>query len=332
MLLTGDGWAAGSISGGCLEGDLVQSAFDRTEHGPALVTYDATADEDILWGFGLGCNGMVKVFLERMPPDGGALAQIEDAFLRRSPLILTVGDFVQEILPPRSLVVCGAGHDAIPLVDSAKALGWRVTVVDPRPSYANRARFSAADEVLASSAADAISHLDLDPETAVVIMAHHYLNDLASLRETILSAAGYVGLLGPARRTQKLIDDLRSEGVLPTVAQLARLRAPIGLDLGSDGPDEIALAVVAEIQAFFRGRSGGPLTARYRADVESIPEAPPLAGGSFPSSCDGMYMPGGGGRAAMGGSPEPSDIRDLAEGRAPSGPRVSEGAPCGRSR
>lgn len=301
MLLTESGWAAGSISGGCLEGDVLRTAWERTEHGPALVTYDSTADEDIVWGFGLGCNGVVQVLFERLPEDGGPLAHLalakpgflmtylgsgprlgEHRWLPEDPrldggvgLVEVDGEpiLVEAVLPPRPLLIFGAGHDARPLVDAAKAVGFRVTVVDGRAAYARPERFPSADEVRYLAPRDTAS-LAVDERTAVVVMTHGYLNDLAILRAILPSSAGYVGLLGPARRAERLLSDLRDEGVVPTEAQLARLCAPVGLDLGAEGPHEIAVAVVAEILAFFRDRSGGMLRESAEPLHAPTPESP----------------------------------------------------------
>lgn len=287
MLLTESGWAAGSISGGCLEGDVVRTAWERTANGPVLVTYDSTAEEDIVWGFGLGCNGVVQVLFERLPADGGPLAFLafgepgvlathlgegprlgEHRWIPDHPLLEKGGIAMAEengepvlleaILPPRPLFIFGAGHDAAPLVDAAKAVGLHVTVVDGRSAYARPERFPNADAVLHLAPADAAS-LTVDVRTAVVVMTHGYLNDLAILRALLPSAAAYIGLLGPRRRADRLLSELRDEGVVPTEAQLARLCAPVGLDLGAEGPHEIAVAIVAELLAFFRQRMGGML-------------------------------------------------------------------------
>jgi xanthine/CO dehydrogenase XdhC/CoxF family maturation factor len=300
MLLTEDGWAAGSISGGCLEGDVVRTAWERTAGGPVIVTYDSTADEDIVWGFGLGCNGVVQVLFERLAADGGPLAYYEAGqpgllvthlgsrlgerhWIAEPPVGLKdfegcvlskLGEeaiLLEAVLPPRPLVVFGAGHDAVPLVVAAKAVGMHVTVVDGRAAYAQSERFPAADAVRHLAPRDAVPNLTLDPRTAAVVMTHGYLNDLAILRDLLPSPVGYVGLLGPRRRADRLLNELRDEGYVPTERDLDRLHAPIGLDLGAEGPDEIAVAVVAEILAFFRKRAGGML--RHSEE----PLHPPLA-------------------------------------------------------
>jgi len=286
MLITRQEWMAGSISGGCLEGDVLQTAWRRTENGPAIATYDASADEDIVWGFGLGCNGIVRVLLERIPPDGGVLAYLEGLLHRREPGVLAtvvsegprLGErwclpwtedtircrlvqegedavLIEAFAPSSPLTVFGGGHDVIPVTRFAKALGWHVTVVDPR--HAHPERFPDADIVVAET--------EVFPGGAAVVMTHNYLRDRDILRALLGGNAGYIGLLGPRRRAERILNDLRDDGFVPNEEQLARLHAPIGLDLGADGPDEIALAIVAEIQAFFARRSGGSLRGRTDA-------------------------------------------------------------------
>jgi len=284
MLLSRNSWLAGSISGGCLEGDVVRTAWEKTENGPALVTYDATSDEDIVWGFGLGCNGVVQVLLERLPADGGPIRLLKECHESRRPCVLATvvsegssfgahfkfneevgriewreidGQLVllEPILPPRSVTIFGAGHDAVPLVLASKALGWHVTVIDWRPAYARVDRFPSAD-ALHLLRPEATGSLSFDSGSAIVVMTHNYLSDQEILRHVLTSPAGYVGLLGPRRRTDRLLSELGSE---IRASDLQKLRSPIGLDIGADEPDEIALAIVAEIQAFFTGREAKPL-------------------------------------------------------------------------
>lgn len=271
MLLTRDGWIAGSISGGCIESDLVQTAFDRTAEGATVVTYDATSPDDVLLGFGLGCNGAVDVLMHRLPADGGPLAFIERVIERRIPGSLTLfpdggwrGELEghdpatdrgpqpilsERIVPSPALVVFGAGHDAVPLVRIAKEIGWHVVVVDGRSAYAHADRFPQADRVVVSSPSIPLA---IERGASVVLMTHSFSHDAAILRW--LPREGYVGVLGPIHRTRRLLDEIGLSG--------DDLYAPVGLDLGAEGPDEIALAIVAEILAVQNGRVGGHLKGR----------------------------------------------------------------------
>jgi xanthine dehydrogenase accessory factor len=145
--------------------------------------------------------------------------------------------FVEVVTPPRALLVFGGGPDVPALVQVAKLVGWHVTVVDGR----------AADPLPPA--------LELDPDAAGVIMTHNFDRDRALLERLLPSALGYLGLLGPRARTQALLARLT---MAPTAAHLARLHAPVGLDIGAEGAQQIAVAIVAEIQAFFAGRPAGP--------------------------------------------------------------------------
>jgi xanthine/CO dehydrogenase XdhC/CoxF family maturation factor len=171
--------------------------------------------------------------------------------------------FLEVLTPPLSLVLCGAGADALPLVRIANELGWRVTVADHRPAYANPARFPGADDVIAARPEHLREHLTLDLRTAVVVMTHNYGLDSALLSLLSQTPVAYLGLLGSARREADPEKFARIEETI---------HAPIGLDLGAATPEEIALSVVAEIKAVTTGRSGASLRTR-RVQPSSASEA-----------------------------------------------------------
>lgn len=171
-----------------------------------------------------------------------------------------VGVCVEVVTPPIGLVVCGGGPDVVPMVTIAKALGWHVTVYHARP--AGRSRFPAADLVVFGPPTDVVNRTRLTTDGAAVVMSHNYEDDRGFLRALLPSPAGYVGALGPRRRTDSLLNELADEGFTPTAAQLGRLHAPVGLDLGAITPEEIALSVVAEVRAVLAGREGGSLRTR----------------------------------------------------------------------
>ena len=159
--------------------------------------------------------------------------------------------FVSRVMPPRQLLLIGAGPDAVPVVDLAASLGWRVTVADHRPAYAAASKFPRARRVVLSAPDELPQHLDLAAFDAAVIMTHHFATDLAALTTLAVSPLPYVGLLGPAARRRQLLADL---GPTAAASYGSRLHAPVGLDLGGRDPASIALAIVAEIQAFFHGK------------------------------------------------------------------------------
>ncbi len=170
-----------------------------------------------------------------------------------------------ELIPlPVILVIFGAGPDAVPLVRFAGGLGWKVMVIDKRPAYARPDRFPEADAVILCEPSDLSRHLSITSRTVVVIMSHHFETDLNFLKQVIVSESQYIGLLGPRAKAELLLQHLRDDGIVLTAEQMARIHSPVGLDLGAETPEEIALAVVSEIQAvrygypagFLRDRSG----------------------------------------------------------------------------
>jgi len=157
-----------------------------------------------------------------------------------------------------TLLVVGAGHVAMPLAELARPLGFRTVVVDGRPRLLTRERFPTADELVVGIPSEVVQGAALRPSTALVLVAHDYKYDLPVLRHALGTPVGYVGLLGSRRRGAAIVDRLREDGV--PEEQLARLRVPIGLDLGARTAPEIALAVLAEVIAARYGGSGRPLS------------------------------------------------------------------------
>ena len=324
MLIVDGRWVAGSISGGCLEDDVVLRARDAIAKNEATVAvYDTTHDDDIVFGVGLGCKGIVTLLIEplkqggpvdfvafaktcleaRKPglvatvvrtegsigasagmrvamSDAGRHSDIADSALEtqianalealdEGTALVTLRTangnalvFLERIEPAIPLVVFGAGHDAMPVVRLAKELGWHVTLVDHRPAYGNRERFPDADAIVLGSPREAAPRVTLDSDTVALVMTHNYLRDMEWVRTLLPSPARYVGLLGPRKRTDSLLADLKEKGFEPSPEQLARLYAPVGLDIGSEGPAEVAMSILAEIQAVLTDHNGGHLRAR----------------------------------------------------------------------
>jgi len=165
--------------------------------------------------------------------------------------------FVEVHMPPPTLLIVGAGHVAMPLVSLAKTLGFRTVVVDGRPRLATRERFPEADELVVGIPSELARRVALSPSSAVVLVAHDYKYDLPVLRHVLSGPAGYVGMLGSRRRGEAILKLLREEGM--PEERLARLRVPIGLDLGARSASEIALAILAEVVAGRYGGTGRPL-------------------------------------------------------------------------
>lgn len=292
LLVPEQGHPTGLISGGCLEEEAARLAREALRlDAPVLVTVDHSVEGDELWGMGLGCRGVIDLLAEppamaaetldalRAAQEGRATylltgldgerrsltEQEADALGERAVMAVAhgrptvIGESVLDpILPPLHLVVCGAGPDAGPLVAAGLRLGWRVSVVDPRRSLLRAERFPGA--VLHDvEPADAAAVVGAGEWTAVVLMSHDYLRDAAFLGGFVGRGVRYLGVLGPRDRTDRLVSELP---VPPTDADLAALHAPAGLDVGADGAEEVATAIVAEILATLRGRAGAPLRDR----------------------------------------------------------------------
>lgn len=162
--------------------------------------------------------------------------------------------------PPRTLVIFGATHVAMPLVSLGAVMGLRTVVVDGRDHFATRDRFPDADEIVVGMPSEIAGRLPLGRQSIVVLLSHDYKYDLPVLQAVLASEAAYVGVLGSRRRGRALLDFLAGEGVPDE--QLARVRIPVGLDIGGTTPQEIALSVLAEAVAVQHGRTGGPMRDR----------------------------------------------------------------------
>jgi xanthine/CO dehydrogenase XdhC/CoxF family maturation factor len=167
--------------------------------------------------------------------------------------------FIEYIQPPISLVVVGAGNDAIPLMQMAAILGWEVKVVDGRNTHAKTDRFINACQVLVSKPEAVLSQIAIDKRTCFVLMTHNYPYDMKMLKALLDTNVTYIGLLGPKKKLHKMLEEYKQEGLHITDEQLARIYGPIGLEIGAETAEEIAASIIAEIQAVFTGKSGGML-------------------------------------------------------------------------
>ena len=327
MLLTEGGEVIGTISGGCLETDLLDKAKCVFSSGePTLVTYDSTSSDDIVWGFALGCTGIVHVLLERLPQSGkldpfDALAQCLDyrkdcvcatlfrvtggwkspigsrLFLYNNDMFAsdivdidlvkalhnscksvkaagessvegyrlpagTAEAFIEVMRPPTSLLIFGAGVDAIPLARFAKDLGWHVTLVDGREAFLQTTRFPCADRLVLAHPNEILSRMSPNDHDVAVVMTHNYNHDLQIVKNLLPSPLRYIGLLGPKSKGEMLLRQLQTDGCTMTEEDNARLYCPAGIDIGAETPEEIALAILTEIQAVLTEHTAGFLRQR----------------------------------------------------------------------
>lgn len=343
MLVCEDGTSTGTISAGCLEADVIEHAKSVIKSGAArLVKYDtASTTDEMAWGLGLGCNGVVRVLVEPLAPkslyiealrrsyeaDAGAspmtVATVFDSITSGSHHALSGSDsaavhvkigarlfidedgeagrenlndeivsvmegdirptaraqstgtrmydvaggslevFVETLLPPVQLVIFGAGHDALPIVELARGLGWQTEVVDPQERPITSSRFAIADRVTLAPPELAGSRVTVTPRTLTLLMSHNYSNDLELMKYLLASPAQYIGVMGPRKRTERMLSELAAkEETSFEEMDLSRLYSPVGLDIGANAPAEIALSIVAELRAVLDGRSGGMLRDR----------------------------------------------------------------------
>ena len=324
LLVPDEGASVGNLSGGCLEGEVEGLGRGVMASGESsLALYDLTADDEVIWGWGLGCNGAIEVFVEPAERAAEIADTLRDAIeneravaiatvLTSSSQTVSVGArllvrpnedrrgstgvtalddelevrareallsgrtkavtvavsgyevraFIESVLPPLRLLVCGAGHDAIPVVKLASELGWRTVVVDDRGEFLDRARFPGAGELVEAQPLEAAAKAGSDRRCYALVMSHNYVRDRDYLKSFLASDVSYIGMLGPQPRTERLLADLATEGIEPSSDRLSVIHGPAGLDLGSEGPEEIAVAVVAEILAVARAREGGYLRDR----------------------------------------------------------------------
>ena len=308
LLAVPDGRTAGTISGGCLEADLLRKAQWRVREGAAMQRYDTGFDDDAEVPFGLGCGGVVDLLLERcdtpearavldalraslegeyravvtqLPEGGRTFARV---VLDRGGDVLFASEvlstdrivglraavqqgsgevcadaalFIEHMEPAQRMLLCGAGEDDRPVARFAAELGWTVVVADGRPQQARAERFPEAQSVFVTRSIEAVAPQRAD---AVVIMTHSFEQDRCFLTELLAlplqRQPGYIGLLGARHRSALLLQHAAEANGLQLADAVDRVHAPIGLELGGEGPESIALAIVAEVQqAIAAGRT-----------------------------------------------------------------------------
>jgi xanthine/CO dehydrogenase XdhC/CoxF family maturation factor len=316
LLVGAEGGYAGSISGGCLEAEVVRKAAWMVREGARVERYSTMFDDTAEIPFGLGCGGVVDVLVEPAEtaecaayveamekslggnefavvtwlPEGGrrlaravfgadggvvfasaglSAAEIASVRVTNVETGTSVGDarvFVERVNAPQRLYVLGAGDDALPLVRMAALLGWNVRVADGRAQMARTERFPEAERVVA---AGDVAALGVGARDAAVVMSHSYEQDRGYLTGLLREGFdGFIGLLGAAHRSSLLVSEAATALGLGVAECCARIHAPVGLDLGGDGAEAIALAVVAQVQAWAQGRPdvGRMLTAEFVAE------------------------------------------------------------------
>lgn len=300
LLIEADGTLLGNVSGGCLEADLRERAMNVLREGSTgRLSYDTSDDEETLWGLGMGCNGVVDLFVQEIDPfrhrtlpdvllerlvggdpfcwstwlapadRAGAIALFSaekclGTFPADVSLPTAVGSrfdaptgihvegeaevFSEMLSPPPFLVVCGGGEDAVPLVEIAALAGFRVIVVDHRAAYVRVDLYPRAAAVVQCRSEDTETDLPLEGPCFVVVKMHHTGHDAGWLRRAAAGGARYIGLLGPRERRDVLFNRLG-------LHDDSRVFGPVGLDLGAEGSEQIAISIVAEMLAVHAGHA-----------------------------------------------------------------------------
>jgi xanthine dehydrogenase accessory factor len=218
MLVRDDGSIVGTIGGGCVEADVWQAAREVMQsEKPRTLTFNL--NQDPKYDVGLVCGGTLDIFIE-------------------------------PVLPPALLYIFGAGHVAASLYRTARDVGFEVIVVDDREAYANRERFPEARDVIADDFAQAMSRLSPSESSYIVIVTRGHHDDMRCLRWAVQTQARYIGMIGSKRKTVAIYKELQKEGLSPQLFE--RVHAPVGLDIGAITPEEIAVAITAELVAIRR--------------------------------------------------------------------------------
>ncbi len=277
LVVSERGKLAGSVSGGCVESDVVLAAREVLAGGePRLLTYGIT--DEMAFGVGLPCGGEIDVFVEELGEEerpevtltvvagAGVGERLRDPELEQAARsrgrshVLKLGDrtvFADVVAPPPRLFVYGAVDTAEAVCRTAKLLGWRTVVADARASFATRERIPSADELLVAWPEEALAQVPLDADTAVLVLTHDDKFDLPLLDAALRSDAFYVGALGSRRNQERRRGLLLERGV--EEERLERIAGPSGLDIGAETPAETALSMLAEILSVRAGRPGGRL-------------------------------------------------------------------------
>ncbi|HYM50326.1 MAG TPA: XdhC/CoxI family protein [Candidatus Limnocylindrales bacterium] len=291
MAISRSGKIAGSVSGGCLEGEVFEQAQLVLKGKPAQVFHYGVSD-DLAFSVGLSCGGEVDVLVE---PLSDVHRGLIEALEHERPVVLETvlegtpgarrllpvdepgsaailagempqrrdGVFLEPFPRPHELIIVGGSHVAIPLTRLAKDLGFRVTVIDARATFADPSRFPGADSVIHGWPDEALNRLTIDRSTYVVVLTHDPKFDDPAIRAALSGGARYVGAIGSRKTHTQRIARLLQAGV--PGAQLETVHAPIGLDLGAQTAEETALAILSEVVAVRHGRTGGPMRAAAAA-------------------------------------------------------------------
>ncbi|MDP2945379.1 MAG: XdhC/CoxI family protein, partial [Atribacterota bacterium] len=214
MLVNKDGLVAGTIGGGITEAKVIEEAKQTLREGKGkLLTYHLTKEQAAL-DEGAICGGEMKVFIDILQPK-------------------------EEVL------IFGAGHIAVCVSKLAKMVGFKVTIIDDRKEFANQERFPEADEIIVEEIEGALAHLNITPSTYIIILTRGHLKDEEVLTSVIRSGSAYIGMIGSRNKNAAVFQQLIKKGI--SQEELNQVHAPIGIDIGAQTPEEIAVSIIAQI-------------------------------------------------------------------------------------
>jgi len=214
MLVNKDGLISGTIGGGITEAKVIEETKQALREGKGkLLTYRLTKEQAAL-DEGAICGGEMKVFI----------------------------DILQ---PKEKVLIFGAGHIAVCVSKLAKTVGFKVTIIDDRKEFANQDRFPEADEIIAEDTEKALTHLNITPSSYIIVLTRGHLKDEEVLGSVIRSGAAYIGMIGSRKKNATVFQHLEEQGI--SQVELAKIHAPIGIDIKAQTPEEIAVSIVAEI-------------------------------------------------------------------------------------
>jgi len=245
---------------------LLQSLMEKREAAVLLTLFNLNDRKSNQWGTCLvhkNTNqtiGKIPVFSDKIAEDVNYILHDQvSAFKEYSDGTSSITAFIEYIDLPVALIILGAGNDVLPLVEMARILGWEPHVVDGRANYATADRFTSACSVLVSKPEKVLEQIPVDNKTVFVLMTHNYNYDFAMLRALLQVDTPYIGSLGPRKKLDRMLDELQKDGISISESQLSKVYGPAGHDLGAETPEEIALSILAEIQAVLQTKSGGSL-------------------------------------------------------------------------
>lgn len=214
MLVSNDGLTSGTIGGGITEAKVIEEAKQALKEGKGMfLTYHLTKEQAALEE-GAICGGEMKIFIDILQPK-------------------------EEVL------IFGAGHIAVCVSKLAKMVGFKVTIVDDRKEFANQDRFPEADKIIVKETKEALTYFNINPSTYIIVLTRGHLKDEEVLTSVIRSGAAYIGMIGSRKKNTTIFQRLAKKGI--SQEELKKVHAPIGIDIGAQTPEEIAVSIIAQI-------------------------------------------------------------------------------------